>query len=150
MSAAESIAGRGDVRADLGNPICVVLDCDNTTVTEEDFGPAKRLGERYLWRLFDKDGHRYDAFKAHITSKAKMAEALSSTGRPVLILIDEIMDYIRVAAASDHGRGGVGHGVLTGAARCRKRRAELRSSGGDDRFRQGQHGDEPRRPEAPR
>ncbi len=99
--AAESIAGRGNVRADLGNPMCVVLDCDNTTAAEEDFGPAKRLGERFLWRLFDMDGHRYDAFKAHVTSKAKVAEALSSTGRPVLILIDEIMDYVRVAAASD-------------------------------------------------
>ena len=101
MSAAESIAGRGNVRGDLGNPICVVLDCDNTTAAEEDFGPATRLGERFLWRLFDKDGHRYDAFKAHITNKAKMAEALSSIGRPVLILIDEIMDYVRVTAASD-------------------------------------------------
>ena len=101
MSKAESIAGRGNVRGDLGNPICVVLDCDNTTAVEEDFGPAKRLGERFLWRLFDKDGHRYDAFKAHITHKAKMAEALSSTGRPVLILIDEIMDYVRVTAAAD-------------------------------------------------
>ena len=30
-----------------------------------------------------------------------MAEALSSTGRPVLILIDEIMDYVRVTAAAD-------------------------------------------------
>ena len=101
MSKAESIAGRGNVRGDLGNPICVVLDCDNTTAAEEDFGPAKRLGERLLWRLFDKDGHRYDAFKAHITHKAKMAEALSSTGRPVLILIDEVMDYIRVTAEAD-------------------------------------------------
>ena len=101
MSTAESIAGRGTVRPDLGNPICVVLDCDNTTADTEDFGTARRLGERFLWRLFDKDGHRYDAFKDHITNKAKMAEALSSTERPVLILIDEIMDYIRVAAASD-------------------------------------------------
>ena len=101
MAAAENIAGKGSVRADLGNPICVVLDCDNTTTDAEDFGPASRLGERFLWRLFDKDGHRYDAFKDHITNKAKVAEALSSVGRPVLILIDEIMDYIRVAAASD-------------------------------------------------
>ncbi|MYB43816.1 MAG: DUF499 domain-containing protein [Acidimicrobiia bacterium] len=101
FATAESIAGRGNIRTDLGNPRCVVLDCDNTTAAEEDFGPAKRLGERFLWRLFDKDGHRYDAFKTHITNKAKMAEALRSTGRPVLILIDEIMDYIRVAAAAD-------------------------------------------------
>ena len=101
MSSAEDIAGRGQVRADLGNPICVVLDCDNTTAAEEDFGPADRLGERFLWRLFDKDGHRYDEFKAHITSKSKMAEALRSVGRPVLVLIDEIMDYVRVTAAAD-------------------------------------------------
>ena len=101
MAKAESIARPSNVRGDLGNPICVVLDCDNTTAAEEDFGPAKRLGERFLWRLFDKDGHRYDAFKAHITNKAKMAEALSSTGRPVLILIDEVMDYVRVTAAAD-------------------------------------------------
>ena len=101
MSSAEDIAGRGQVRADLGNPICVVLDCDNTTAAEEDFGPANRLGERFLWRLFDKDGHRYDKFKAHITSKAKMAEALSSVDRPVLVLIDEIMDYVRVTAAAN-------------------------------------------------
>ena len=101
MAAAESIAGPGAVRADLGNPICVILDCDNTTADTEDFGPASRLGERFLWRLFDKDGHRYDAFKDHITNKAKVAEALSSVGRPVLILMDEIMDYIRAVAASD-------------------------------------------------
>lgn len=101
MESAESIAGLRAVRADLGNPICVILDCDNTTADAEDFGPASRLGERFLWRLFDKDGHRYDAFKDHTTNKAKIAEALGSVGRPVLILIDEIMDYIRAVAASD-------------------------------------------------
>lgn len=97
----ENVAGRGAVRMDLGNPICVVLDCDNTTADAEEFGPASRLGERFLWRLFDKDGHKYDAFKEHITNKAKLAEALRSTDRPVLILIDEIMDYMRVVAAKD-------------------------------------------------
>ncbi|MXW60960.1 MAG: DUF499 domain-containing protein [Acidimicrobiaceae bacterium] len=101
FAAARAIAGRDTVRADLGNPVCVVLDCDNTTATSEDFGPARLLGERFLWRLFDKDGHRYDQFKDHITSKKKLAEALRAAGRPVLILIDEIMDYIRLVAASD-------------------------------------------------
>ncbi len=101
MASAEKIAGAGKVLPDLGGPICVVLDCDNTTADAEDFGPARRLGERFLWRLFDKDGHRYDTFKEHITNKAKIAEALRSVERPVLILIDEIMDYIRVVAAAD-------------------------------------------------
>ena len=101
FSAAREIAADSTVRSDLGNPVCVVLDCDNTTASAEDFGPAQLLGERFLWRLFDKDGHRYDQFKEHITSKKHLAEALRSTGRPVLILIDEIMDYIRLAAAND-------------------------------------------------
>ena len=93
MTAANAIAGPGQVCADLGNPICVVLDCDNTTATTEDFGPATRLGERFLWRLFEFEANnrRYEAFREHITNKAKLAEALSSTGRPVLVLIDEIM-----------------------------------------------------------
>ena len=101
FAVAREIAGHGNVRPDLGDPVCVVLDCDNTTASAEDFGPAQLLGERFLWRLFDKDGHRYDQFKEHITSKKHLAEALRSTGRPVLILIDEIMDYIRLAAAND-------------------------------------------------
>ncbi len=101
MAAADDIAGPGAVRSDLGEPICVVLDCDNTTADAEDYGPARRLGERFLWRLFDKDGHRYDAFKDHLANKAKLAEALRGTGRPVLVLVDEIMDYIRVTAADD-------------------------------------------------
>ena len=101
LAAAESITGPSSVRADLGSPICVVLDCDNTTASGENFGPASRLGERFLWRLFDKDGHRYDAFKDHVANKAKLAEALRGTGRPVLVLIDEIMDYIRAVAAAD-------------------------------------------------
>jgi len=101
MTAADAIAGPGQVLADLGDPICVVLDCDNTTATAENFGPANRLGERFLWRLFNADVSRYESFREHITNKAKLAEALRSTDRPVLILIDEIMDYIRATAASD-------------------------------------------------
>lgn len=106
LAEADEIAGKGKIQDDLGNPICVVLDCDNTTATKEDFGPAERLGERFLWRLFDKDYDRYTEFKDHTSNKAKLAEALRSTGHPVLVLIDEVMDYLRVAAAADH-RGAV-------------------------------------------
>ena len=96
-----AIAGKAKVAGDLNNPVCVVLDCDNATAAEEDFGPARSLGERFLWRLFDTDYDNYKAFAEHTPNKAKLAEALRSVGQPVLVLMDEVMDYIRFAAA-DH------------------------------------------------
>ena len=97
-----TIAYKAKVAGDLDNPVCVVLDCDNATAATEDFGPARSLGERFLWRLFDTDYETYKAFGDHTPNKAKLAEALRSVGRPVLVLIDEIMDYIRFAAADDY------------------------------------------------
>ena len=98
----ETMAGNGKVASDLGAPQCVVLDCDNATAATEDFGPARSLGERFLWRLFETDYERYTAFAGHTPNKAKLSEALRSVGRPVLVLVDEIMDYIRFTAADDH------------------------------------------------
>ena len=101
-STVETIAGKGKVASDPDDPLCVVLDCDNATAATEDFGPARSLGERFLWRLFDTNYEKYTAFAGHTPNKAKLAEALRSVGRPVLVLIDEIMDYIRFTAADDH------------------------------------------------
>ena len=101
MAAADDIAGQGKTRPDLGNPVCVVLDCDNTSASDEDFGPANLLGERFLWRLFNTDYGLYNTYKEHTANKAKLSEALRAVGRPVLVLIDEIMDYMRVVAAKD-------------------------------------------------
>jgi hypothetical protein len=98
---AEGIAGKGAVEKDLGNPVCVVLDCDNPEPRVEVDGPAQTLGERFLWRLFDGANKKWLAYKDHTSSKAKLAEALNDAGRPVLILIDEIMDYIRWASNKD-------------------------------------------------
>lgn len=104
MAAADDIAGPGKTRADLGNPVCVVLDCDNTSATDEDFGPADLLGERFLWRLFRTDYGLYNSYKEHIANKAILSEAIGAVGRPVLILIDEIMDYMRYVAAIDQDK----------------------------------------------
>ena len=98
----EEIAGKTKIANDLDNPLCVVLDGDNVTADTEDFGPARSLGERFLWRLFETDYEKYKAFAGHTPNKAKLAEALRSVGRPVLLLVDEIMDYIRFTAADDH------------------------------------------------
>lgn len=98
FSEAEKIAGKGAVEQDLGSPVCVVLDCDNPEPRVEVDGPAQTLGERFLWRLFDGANKKWLAYKNHTASKAKLAEALNDVGRPVLILVDEIMDYIRWAS----------------------------------------------------
>ncbi len=104
MAQATKIAGKDQVAPDLNDPHTVVLCCDNMTPGRGDKsldGPATTLGERFLWRLFDADHGRWDEYRQDTGNKAMLGEAIQSVGRPVLILIDEIMDYIR-AATSEH------------------------------------------------
>lgn len=85
------------VPTDLNNPHVVVLPCDNMTpdapVSDYD-GPANSLFERFLWRLFSADYTLYDRYRPYWSDKHKIAEALRAVNRPVLIIIDEILDYI--------------------------------------------------------
>lgn len=59
----------------------------------EIFGPAVNLFERFLWGLFDGDRARWDRYVAMGPNKATLQQALLEVGRPVLILLDELMDY---------------------------------------------------------
>ena len=111
IKSALDITGR-PVDPDLNSPRCVVLDCDNTTATEEDFGPAKTLGERFLWRLFQPDHNLYEKYRPHLANKAQLGEALQTVGRPILLLVDEIMDYLRVTAASDYDQAVLDMGFI--------------------------------------
>ena len=95
---AADIAGMDNLQENLGNPACVILDCDNPEPNENIDGPAKTLGERFLWRLFDGAYKKWESYKDRTSSKDKLAEALSDVGRPVLVLVDEVMDYIRWAS----------------------------------------------------
>ena len=95
------IAGSGVVAGDLGRPRCVVLDCDNPEPRDKVDGPATTLGERCLWRLFEGAYKKWETYKDHTANKESLAEALHDVGRPVLILIDEIMDYIRWVSNKD-------------------------------------------------
>lgn len=97
---AAKIAGQGGVASDLNKPTVVVLSCDNMTPGKGDKvldGPAETLGERFLWRLFDGATKRYNEYREHTSNKAKLADALDLVGRPVLILVDEVLDYLREA-----------------------------------------------------
>lgn len=83
--------------ADLGNPHVVVLPCDNMTpgapVQEYD-GPAVSLYERFLWRLFSRDYTLFERYQPFWSDKHKIAEALRAVNRPVLIIVDEVLDYV--------------------------------------------------------
>ncbi|MFM8350737.1 MAG: DUF499 domain-containing protein, partial [Actinomycetales bacterium] len=87
-----------DLPADLTNPVVVVLDLDKATpgaTKKEHDGPfAKNLYERFLWRLLNGDANKYNEYREFWSDKDKIGEALESLGRPVLIIIDEIMDYV--------------------------------------------------------
>lgn len=82
---------------DLRGPHVVVLPCDNMTpgasVQEYD-GPAVNLYERFLWRLFSKDYALFERYQPFWSDKHKIAEAIRAVNRPVLIIVDEVLDYI--------------------------------------------------------
>jgi hypothetical protein len=82
---------------DLGRPHVVVLPCDSMTpgagVQELD-GPAVNLYERFLWRLFSKDYTLYERYRRFWSDKHKISEAISAVNRPVLIIVDEVLNYI--------------------------------------------------------
>lgn len=95
----------GTMASHLGDPQVVVLACDNITAgrpkTEVD-GPAVSLAERFFWHLFGGDLALYRRYKDDFADKSRLVDALTAVGRPVLILVDEIMDYIRQLSDSTH------------------------------------------------
>lgn len=95
----------GQLPGDLGNPQVVVLSCDNMTPGRGDpaiDGPAVSLYERFLWRLFGGDHSLFKRYQPHFADKAKIAEAIGAIGRPVLILVDEVLDYVRQLSLAEH------------------------------------------------
>lgn len=107
---AKETLGR-DLPADLNGPVVVVLDLDKATpgATKKELdGPfARSLYERFLWRLFSGDANQYNEYREFWSDKDKIGEALESLDRPVLIIIDEVMDYV------GNGLTGVGDPQLT-------------------------------------
>ncbi len=93
---AKAKVGR-DLPGDLNRPHVVVLPCDNMTpgapVKELD-GPAVNLYERFLWRLFSRDYSLFERYQPYFSDKSKIAEAIKAINRPVLIIVDEILDYV--------------------------------------------------------
>lgn len=66
------------------------------------FGPAETLFERFLWSLFADDRATYDRLQAQGADKATITEAFRLVGKPVMVLVDELMDYVAAAAGNDY------------------------------------------------
>lgn len=97
-------AARGTGEADLAGAVTVTLTADYFTpgATNEIFGPAKNLFERFVWALVDGDMDRYQRYVAGGPNKGTLQQALADTGRPVLILLDELMDYVLMLSDAAH------------------------------------------------
>jgi hypothetical protein len=110
LSRARKVIGR-DLPPDLNKPHVVVMPCDNMTPgapVQDIDGPAVSLYERFLWRLFSKDYTLFERYRPFFNDKSKITDALRTVNRPVLIIIDEVMDYIGV------GLDGAGKTELAG------------------------------------
>lgn len=70
--------------------------------TSPEFEPATSLYERFLWSLFKGDKARYNQHLAEGPNKAALARALEAVGGPVLILLDELMDYVMLLSDKQH------------------------------------------------
>jgi len=106
---AANVASGAQIARDLCRPVCVILSCDNMTPGGPDpsiDGPAKSLWERFLWRLFDTDHKRWDQHRKRLDKEA-VAQALREAGRPVLVLIDEVMDWVQKATSETSSYKGI-------------------------------------------
>jgi hypothetical protein len=97
--AVKSEAGAAGHSLDLSGVLPVVLTCDGFSPGKTDarFGPATDLFGRFLWAIFaDRDDQmdRYQQYMGQGANKATLQAVFEEVGRPVLVLVDELMDYV--------------------------------------------------------
>ena len=94
MAEATTRVAGGKFDPNLGNPIMVAFPGDHMDPHHTDpeiFGGARTLRERFLFRLYEGDHSKWVSDKDTISYQ----DALRSAGRPVVILFDEVMHYVR-------------------------------------------------------
>ncbi len=104
-------AGTGGHPVDLSQIIPVVLTCDSFSPGKKDprFGPATDLFGRFLWLLLANDSDRmarWQHYSDRGANKATLQAVFAEVGRPVLVLIDELMDYV-MALSDESAIGGM-------------------------------------------
>jgi hypothetical protein len=103
LVAAEAQARASD-SVELSDARVVILSADHVSPRKQsaEYGPALTLFERFLWRLFDEDQDQYGRFANDGPNKATLRRALEEVDRPVLILLDELMDYVQELSDEDN------------------------------------------------
>jgi hypothetical protein len=91
---AEAEHGGTDVMLTGTKAVVLTADYFSPGRPSEVFGPATTLFERFIWGLVYQDMDRYQHYVASGPNKDTLQQALREAGRPVLILLDELMDYV--------------------------------------------------------
>jgi hypothetical protein len=91
----------GPISVDDARTVVLCADRFSPGVARPEFGPATNLHQRFLWSLFGGDRALYDHHVSAGADKAALKDALLAVDRPVLMLLDEIMDYAMALAAPD-------------------------------------------------
>ncbi|MFI6496657.1 DUF499 domain-containing protein [Nonomuraea typhae] len=102
--AAEATAGGHELDLSTVVPIVLIGDSMSPGKTDPRFGPATDLFGRFLWLLFDSLSDRMGRWQHYIAlgaNKATLQAAFAEIDRPVLVIIDELMDYAMML--SDQG-----------------------------------------------
>lgn len=89
-------ARRGGVDVDLVDAKVVTLTADHFSPGKRSdaFGPATTLFERFVWSLVSGNMDAYQRYVAMGPNKSTLQQALTEAGGPVLVLLDELMDYV--------------------------------------------------------
>lgn len=97
---------QADGSVDLTGTRVVILSGDHMTPGQAnpEFGPATTLHERFLWSLFRGEKALYQQFVSEGPNKAALRRAFEQIKRPVLILLDELMDYALHLSDEEHIR----------------------------------------------
>lgn len=101
LEKAQEISGE-TLPPDLNEPAVVVLPCDRMDPFHPDRkldNIAESLGERWLWRLLDGDLAKFHEHAEDLGTPDGIKRAMEAVGRPVLTLVDEVLNYIRKATA---------------------------------------------------
>lgn len=99
-------ASTGGHSLDLSDVVPVVLIGDSMTPGRAHplFGPATDLFGRLLWLIFDGQENRLERWQHYFglgPNKATLQEVFAEITRPILIIIDELMDYAMALTNQD-------------------------------------------------